>query len=138
MNQGPLDLQSNALPLSYTPTPFLRLDSALLGVKSTLHQRWRVRIWRKERKRKKGQAESRRPPDPGNHRKATRQRRGEGKPNSAARRCVLAGGTGSALQMWERMLQGKATGGGAGASRSVRRFSPGTDGYKGSLQIWRI
>ena len=29
MNQGPLDLQSNALPLSYTPTPVERLEILL-------------------------------------------------------------------------------------------------------------
>ena len=39
LNQGPLDLQSNALPLSYTPTPRLGLDAALLGVKTLHHQR---------------------------------------------------------------------------------------------------
>lgn len=53
--------------------------------------------------KKGGQAESRRCPDPEKPGKAARQSARKEELAGAARRSVQAVGTGSALQMWERM-----------------------------------
>lgn len=82
-------------------------------------------------KEERGPRGKQRCPDPENPGKAAGQSAGRVELARAARRSVPAVGTGSALQMWKRMWGEGRLRGGAGASRSVRRFTPGTYGHKG-------
>ena len=82
-------------------------------------------------KEERGPKGKQRCPDPENPGKAAGQSAGRVELARAARRSVPAVGTGSALQMWKRMWGEGRLRGGAGASRSVRRFTPGTYGHKG-------